>query len=94
LPALNTLAPPFTRATAVERARRGENAWNSRNPKKVSLVYTPDIVWRNRSEFITGREETVCFLTRKWNRELEYRLIKELFAFDHDRIAVRFAYEY
>ncbi|MFG1807200.1 DUF1348 family protein [Streptomyces sp. NPDC049040] len=85
--------PPFTRESAVEKVRQAENGWNSRDPHKVSLVYTPDSQWRNRAEFVSGREEIVAFLTRKWTRELEYRLIKELWAFDGNRIAVRFAYE-
>lgn len=85
--------PPFTRETALEKVRQAENGWNSRDPHKVALVYTPDSVWRNRAEFVTGREEIIAFLTRKWNRELDYRLIKELWAFDGNRIAVRFAYE-
>jgi nuclear transport factor 2 (NTF2) superfamily protein len=85
--------PPFTRESAAEKVRQGENGWNSRDPAKVSLAYTPDSQWRNRSEFINGREEIVDFLTRKWARELDYRLIKELWAFDGNRIAVRFAYE-
>jgi uncharacterized protein len=88
------LAPPFTRETAVLKVRKAEDGWNSRNPQQVSLAYTPDSIWRNRAEFITGREEIVRFLLRKWQRELEYRLIKELWAFDGNRIAVRFAYEY
>ncbi|MBO3745238.1 nuclear transport factor 2 family protein [Streptosporangiaceae bacterium NEAU-GS5] len=85
--------PPFTHESAVEKVRGAENGWNSRDPQKVALVYTPDSEWRNRAEFIHGREEIIAFLTRKWNRELEYRLIKELWAFDGNRIAVRFAYE-
>ncbi|SEN94697.1 nuclear transport factor 2 family protein [Actinacidiphila rubida] len=85
--------PPFTRDTATEKVRQAENGWNSRDPHKVSLVYTPDSQWRNRAEFLTGREEIVAFLTRKWNRELDYRLIKELWAFEGNHIAVRFAYE-
>ncbi len=88
------LVPPFTRETAILKVRKAEDAWNSRNPQQVSLAYTPDSVWRNRSEFINGREEIVRFLLRKWQRELDYRLIKELWAFDGDRIAVRFAYEF
>jgi hypothetical protein len=88
------LVPPFTRETAIQKVRRAEDAWNSRNPEQVALAYTVDSKWRNRAEFITGREEIVWFLTRKWQRELEYRLIKELWAFDGDRIAVRFAYEW
>jgi uncharacterized protein len=90
----NALVPPFTLETALEKVRKAEDAWNTRNPEQVSKVYTPDSVWRNRSEFIHGREEIVRFLTRKWNRELDYRLIKELFAFREDRIGVRFAYEF
>ncbi|WP_326572888.1 nuclear transport factor 2 family protein [Actinacidiphila glaucinigra] len=86
-------APPFTRETAIEKVRLAEDAWNSRDPEKVSLAYTPDSRWRNRGEFLHGREEIVAFLTRKWTREQEYRLIKELWAFDGNRIAVRFAYE-
>ncbi|MET9876272.1 nuclear transport factor 2 family protein [Actinacidiphila glaucinigra] len=86
-------APPFTRETAIEKVRIAEDAWNTRDPEKVSLAYTPDSRWRNRGEFVHGREEIVAFLTRKWTREQEYRLIKELWAFDGNRIAVRFAYE-
>ena len=86
--------PPFTRATAMEKVRKAEDAWNSRDPVKVSLAYTPDSAWRNRAEFVHGRAEIVSFLTRKWNRELEYRLIKELWTFEATRIAVRFAYEW
>lgn len=94
MPDLTALIPPFTRETAAAKARKAEDGWNTCDPERVSLAYTPDSVWRNRSEFVTGREQIVAFLTRKWERELEYRLIKELFAFDGDRIAVRFAYEY
>jgi nuclear transport factor 2 (NTF2) superfamily protein len=86
-------APPFTRESAIEKVRLAEDAWNTRDPEKVSLGYTPDSRWRNRAEFINGREEIVAFLTRKWTREQDYRLIKELWAFDGNRIAVRFAYE-
>jgi len=86
--------PPFTRETAMQKVRMAEDGWNSRDPQRVSLVYTPDSQWRNRAEFLTGREKIVAFLTRKWARELEYRLIKELWAHDHNRIAVRFAYEW
>ena len=86
--------PPFTRETAVQKVRLAEDAWNSRDPEKVSLAYTPDSRWRNRSEFIRGREEIVAFLRRKWARELDYRLIKELWACAENRIAVRFAYEW
>ena len=86
--------PPFNQETAIEKVRRAEDAWNSRDPEKVSLAYTVDSRWRNRAEFIYGREEIVAFLKRKWARELEYRLIKELWAFTENRIAVRFAYEW
>ncbi len=87
------LVPPFTLETAVAKVRAAEDGWNSRDPARVSLAYTVDSVWRNRSEFVTGREQIVEFLTRKWARELEYRLIKELWAFGGNRIAVRFCYE-
>ena len=86
--------PPFTRETAVQKVRMAEDGWNSRDPQRVALVYTPDSVWRNRAEFIHGRDEIVAFLTRKWARELDYRLIKELWAHADNRIAVRFAYEW
>ncbi|RUP07832.1 nuclear transport factor 2 family protein [Hyphomicrobium sp.] len=86
--------PPFTRETAIQKVRAAEDGWNSRDPKKVSLAYTVDSRWRNRAEFPVGREQIVEFLTRKWNRELDYRLIKELWAFEGNRIAVRFAYEF
>jgi uncharacterized protein len=85
--------PPFTRETAIQKVRQAEDGWNTRDPKRVALAYTPDSVWRNRAEFLQGREEIVAFLTRKWNREQDYRLVKELWAFDGNRIAVRFAYE-
>ena len=85
--------PPFTLATAVEKVRKAEDAWNSRDPEAVSLAYTADSRWRNRSEFLEGREQIVAFLTRKWHREQEYRLVKELWTFADNRIAVRFAYE-
>ncbi|MQR01959.1 nuclear transport factor 2 family protein [Glaciimonas soli] len=85
--------PPFTRETAIQKVRMAEDGWNSRDPVRVSLAYTSDSKWRNRAEFPQGRAEIVQFLTRKWERELEYRLIKELWAFDNNRIAVRFAYE-
>ncbi len=88
-----SLVPPFTRESAIAKVRRAEDAWNTRDPEKVSLAYTVDSCWRNRSEFVHGRDEIVAFLARKWARELEYRLIKELWAFDEARIAVRFAYE-
>lgn len=87
------IVPPFTRESAAKKVRGAEDAWNARDPVRVSQVYTVDSVWRNRSEFLTGREAIVAFLTRKWEKELDYRLIKELWAFDGDRIAVRFAYE-
>ena len=85
--------PPFTLETATQKVRMAEDAWNTRDPEKVSLAYTIDSIWRNRGEFITGREEIVEFLKRKWSRELDYRLIKELWTFEGNRIAVRFAYE-
>ena len=85
--------PPFTYETAVEKVRKAEDAWNTRDPRKVSLAYTIDSRWRNRSEFVTGREEIVALLTRKWARELQYRLIKELWGLNEDRISVRFQYE-
>jgi uncharacterized protein len=87
------LVPPFTREIAIKKVRAAEDGWNSRDPQRVSLAYTVDSHWRNRSEFVQGREQIVAFLTRKWARELEYRLIKEIWAFDTARIAVRFAYE-
>lgn len=86
--------PPFTEASAIEKVRIAEDGWNSRDPAKVALAYTPDSQWRNRAEFITGRTEIEAFLTRKWARELDYRLVKELWASTENRIAVRFAYEY
>ena len=86
--------PPFTRETAIQKIRMAEDAWNSRDPERVSLAYTPDSQWRNRAEFPRGREQIVEFLQRKWARELDYRLIKELWAFADNRIAVRFAYEW
>jgi len=86
--------PPFDEQSAVQKVRMAEDAWNTRNPERVSLAYTPDSKWRNRSEFLSGRVEIVQFLTRKWIRELDYRLIKELWAFRENRIAVRFAYEW
>lgn len=86
--------PPFTAESAAIKARMAENAWNGRDPEKVALAYTPDSLWRNRSDFIQGRAEIVAFLTRKWEREHEYRLIKEVWAHGADRIAVRFAYEW
>lgn len=86
--------PPFTRQTAIEKVRKAEDAWNSRDPARVALAYSVDSRWRNRSEFINGREAIAAFLQRKWVRELDYRLIKELWTFENDRIAVRFAYEW
>ena len=86
--------PPFTEETATQKVRMAEDAWNGRDPAKVALAYTPDSTWRNRAEFLNGQAEIEAFLTRKWNRELEYRLIKELWTFGGNRIAVRFAYEY
>jgi uncharacterized protein len=89
-----SLVPPFTRETASQKVRKAEDAWNSRDPQRVSLAYTVGSKWRNRAEFINGREQIVEFLKRKWNKELDYRLIKELWVFDGARIAVRFAYEW
>jgi uncharacterized protein len=86
--------PPFTAETAAQKARMAEDAWNSRDPARVALAYTADSQWRNRAEFLTGREAIVAFLTRKWAREQDYRLIKEVWAFRENRIAVRFAYEW
>jgi uncharacterized protein len=86
--------PPFDGTLAAQKVRMAEDAWNSRDPQRVALGYTPDSIWRNRAEFFVGREAIVQFLTRKWNRELDYRLIKELWAFHGNRIAVRFAYEW
>ena len=85
--------PPFTLETAIEKVRKAEDAWNTRQPS-VALAYTQDSVWRNRAEFLRGREAIMAFLVRKWNRELDYRLIKELWTFRDNRIAVRFAYEW
>ena len=86
--------PPFTFETAAQKVRLAEDGWNSRDPARVALAYTPDSAWRNRAEFLTGRAEIEAFLTLKWERELDYRLIKELWAHDGKRIAVRFAYEW
>lgn len=86
--------PPFTRETAIQKVRAAEDGWNSRNPQKVALAYTPNSEWRNRDQFLTGRTEIEDFLTAKWLKEKEYRLIKELWAFEGNRIAVRFAYEW
>ena len=86
--------PPFTAETAAQKARMAEDAWNSRDPQRVSLAYTVDSQWRNRAEFPRGRDQIVAFLERKWSRELDYRLIKEVWAYHGNRIAVRFAYEW
>ncbi|CDZ31822.1 Hypothetical protein NGAL_HAMBI1145_05880 [Neorhizobium galegae bv. officinalis] len=86
--------PPFTPETAVEKVRLAEDGWNSRDPARVALAYTVDSYWRNRAEFVEGREAIIGFLTRKWQRELDYRLLKELWSFRENRIAVRFAYEW
>ena len=86
--------PPFTLETAIQKVRLAEDGWNSRDPEKVALAYTIESRWRNRAEFVTGRQNIVAFLARKWARELDYRLIKELWAFTGNRIAVRFAYEF
>jgi nuclear transport factor 2 (NTF2) superfamily protein len=86
--------PPFNIETAAQKARMAEDAWNNRDPSRVALAYTVDSRWRNRSEFLQGRDQIEAFLTRKWQRELSYRLIKELWAFHENRIAVRFAYEW
>ncbi len=86
--------PPFTRETAIQKVRLAEDAWNAKDPMRVSLAYSPESAWRNRSEFFSGRTAIVEFLTRKWARELDYRLIKELWAFTDNRIAVRFAYDW
>jgi nuclear transport factor 2 (NTF2) superfamily protein len=86
--------PPFTAETAAQKARAAEDAWNGRDPGRVALAYTEDSAWRNRAEFLRGRAEIEAFLTRKWARELDYRLIKEVWAFTDARIAVRFAYEW
>ena len=86
--------PPFTAETAAQKARAAEDAWNTRDPARVAAAYTPDSQWRNRVEFIAGRDAIAAFLLRKWSRELDYRLIKEVWTFGSNRIAVRFAYEY
>jgi len=86
--------PPFSRETAIIKVRMAEDAWNSRDHHRVSLAYSEDSCWRNRAEFINGRAEIVAFLSRKWNKELDYRLIKEMWTFGDNRIAVRFAYEW
>jgi nuclear transport factor 2 (NTF2) superfamily protein len=86
--------PPFTLETAIQKVRAAEDGWNTRDPERVAGAYTPDSRWRNRAEFMTGREQIIAFLQRKWARELDYRLIKEIWAFGGTRIAVRFAYEW
>ena len=86
--------PPFTAQSAAQKVRMAEDAWNTRDPEAVSRAYTPDSRWRNRDTFLTGRAAIVAFLTAKWNREIDYRLVKELWTFGEDRIAVRFAYEW
>ena len=91
---MNPIVPPFTEETAIAKIRGAEDGWNSRDPQRVALVYTEDSQWRNRSEFPVGRAQIIEFLTRKWAKELDYRLIKELWAFRDNRIAVRFAYEW
>lgn len=88
------ITPPFTAETAALKVRAGEDGWNGRDPAKVALAYTPDSRWRNRAEFVNGRAEIEAFLTRKWTRELDYRLVKEVWAYGDNRIAVRFAYEF
>jgi len=94
IPETRPPVPPFTRETATQKVRLAEDGWNSRDPQRVALAYTIDSQWRNRAEFPTGREQIIEFLTRKWEKEQDYRLIKELWAFDGNRIAVRFAYEW
>ena len=86
--------PPFDATTAAQKVRMAEDAWNTRDPQRVAMAYTPDSVWRVRAEFLAGRDAIVQFLTRKWSKELDYRLIKEMWAFSGNRIAVRFAYEW
>ena len=93
-PPFSPIRPPFTAETAATKARMAEDAWNGRDPQRVALAYTPGSIWRNRAEFVEGREAIVAVLTRKWARELDYRLIKEVWAFTEARIAVRFAYEW
>ncbi len=90
----NLLVPPFTHETAVRKVRLAEDAWNSRDPDRIAMAYTPDSRWRNRAEFLEGRGSIRAFLRRKWERELDYRLIKELWAFTAERISVRFQYEW
>lgn len=90
----STLRPPFTHDTAVAKVQAAEDAWNSRDPERVALAYTPDSEWRNRTEFLRGRDDIRAFLTRKWQKELDYRLKKDLWTFEGHRIAVRFEYEW
>ena len=94
MPGPSLLRPPFTRDTAAAKVQAAEDAWNSRDPERVSLAYTPESEWRNRTEFLRGRDDIRAFLTRKWQKELDYRLKKELWAFEANRIAVRFEYEW
>jgi nuclear transport factor 2 (NTF2) superfamily protein len=94
LPETRPPVPPFDAYTALQKVRAAEAAWNTRDPERVAGAYTPDAIWRNRDEFINGREEIVAFLARKWEKELDYVLRKDLWAFDADRIAVRFQYEW
>lgn len=91
---IKTPTPPFTMETAIQKVRMAEDAWNTRDPEKVALVYTEDTIWRNRTEFPCGRDEVKALLKRKWQKELDYRLIKEIWGFRKNRIAVRFAYEW
>lgn len=88
------IKPPFTHESAIEKIKRAEDLWNTKDPAKISLAYTPDTQWRNRDDFLQGRDEVVRFLTRKWEKELEYKLKKELFTFSENRIAVHFEYEW
>ncbi|MDP4086907.1 MAG: nuclear transport factor 2 family protein [Bacillota bacterium] len=90
----NAITPPFNLEKALAKVKMAENAWNTKNPEKVSLAYTPDSEWRNRTEFFKGREEIVKFLTRKWQKELNYKLMKELWSYTENRISVRFEYEW
>ena len=94
MPKPTDIKPPFTRETAIQKVQAAEDGWNSRNPEKVSLAYSIDSQWRNRDKFVTGRNQIVEFLTGKWEKELDYRLTKQLWAFTDNRIAVRFQYEY
>ena len=91
---MTSITPPFTRETATAKVRAAEDAWNSRDPHRVALAYSEDSEWRNRDQFVRGREQIQAFLSDKWNRELDYRLVKSLWSFTENRIAVRFQYEY